>query len=122
MAHGTKINGTSYGISGGKTKIGGTAYSISKGRTKVGGTGYDVSFTFVELITFTLCGTTYNAEAGMTWVEWAASEYNTDDIKVNYNAIMGGLIFYGTTSAGNSVSILISGDETLAPEDGVTYG
>lgn len=44
MAHGTRINGTSYGITGGKCRVGGTAYSISKGRTLVGGTGYDISF------------------------------------------------------------------------------
>lgn len=44
MAHKTKINGTSYEISGGTTKVGGTKYSISKGRTKVGGTNYDISF------------------------------------------------------------------------------
>lgn len=44
MAHKTLINGTSYGISGGKTLIGGTAYAIGKGRTLVGGTGYDISF------------------------------------------------------------------------------
>ena len=44
MAHGTRINGTAYGVTGGKCRVGGTAYSISKGRTLVGGTGYDISF------------------------------------------------------------------------------
>lgn len=44
MAHGTKINGTSYGITGGKCLVGGTAYDIKKGRTLVGGTGYDIAF------------------------------------------------------------------------------
>ena len=44
MAHGTRINGTSYGITGGKCLVGGTEYSIQKGRTLVGGTGYDIAF------------------------------------------------------------------------------
>lgn len=45
MAHGTKIGGTNYGISGGKCRVNGTNYSIKKGRTLVGGTGYDILFT-----------------------------------------------------------------------------
>lgn len=44
MAHGTRVNNTAYGISGGKCLVNGTAYSIKKGRTLVGGTGYDISF------------------------------------------------------------------------------
>ena len=44
MAHGTRINGTSYGITGGKCLVNGTAYSIKKGKTLVGGTEYDISF------------------------------------------------------------------------------
>lgn len=44
MAHGTRINGTSYGVTGGKCLVGGTAYDIKKGRTLVGGTGYDIAF------------------------------------------------------------------------------
>lgn len=44
MAHGTRINGTSYGITGGKCLVGGTGYKIKKGRTLIGGTGYDIAF------------------------------------------------------------------------------
>lgn len=44
MAHGTRINGTAYGVTGGKCLVGGTEYSIKKGRTLIGGTGYDVAF------------------------------------------------------------------------------
>ena len=44
MAHGTRINGTAYGVTGGKCLVGGTAYSIKKGRTLIGGTGYDIAF------------------------------------------------------------------------------
>ena len=44
MAHKTRVNGTNYGITGGKCMINGTNYSIKKGRTLIGGTGYDISF------------------------------------------------------------------------------
>ena len=44
MAHGTRINGTSYGITGGKCLVNGTAYSIKKGRTLISGTGYEILF------------------------------------------------------------------------------
>ena len=45
MAHGTRINGTAYGVTGGKCLVGGTEYGIKKGRTLVDGTGYNVKFT-----------------------------------------------------------------------------
>ena len=38
MPHGTRINGTSYGITGGRCMVNGTAYDIKKGRTMVNGT------------------------------------------------------------------------------------
>lgn len=44
MPHGTRINGTSYGITGGKCLVNGTEYGIKKGRTLVDGTGYDITF------------------------------------------------------------------------------
>ena len=44
MAHGTRINGTAYGVTGGKCLVGGTAYSIQGGKTLVNGTGYDIAF------------------------------------------------------------------------------
>lgn len=44
MAHGTRVNGTAYGITGGKCLVGGTGYKIKKGRTLIGGTGYDITF------------------------------------------------------------------------------
>ena len=30
------------------------------------------------MISFTIAGTSYQAEEGMTWGEWIASSYNTD--------------------------------------------
>lgn len=44
MAHGTRVNGASYGITGGKCRVNGTVYDIKKGRTLIGGTGYDITF------------------------------------------------------------------------------
>ena len=44
MAHGTRINGTAYGIDGGKCLVNGTSYSILGGKTLVNGTGYDIAF------------------------------------------------------------------------------
>lgn len=44
MGHKTKVNGTTYEVSGGRTKVNGTGYGIDKGRTLVGGTGYSVDF------------------------------------------------------------------------------
>jgi hypothetical protein len=38
--------------------------------------GYDFD---VNLITFTIDGTEYQAEEGMTWGEWVDSEYNVDN-------------------------------------------
>ena len=44
MAHKTMVDGTAYGISGGKALIDGTAFSIKGGKTLVDGTAYDVGF------------------------------------------------------------------------------
>lgn len=44
MAHGTRVNGTAYGVTGGKCLVGGTGYKIKKGRTLIAGTGYDITF------------------------------------------------------------------------------
>lgn len=49
----------------------GTAVELSA--VIVGGTAYEVGF--VTIISFTIAGTTYQAEEGMTWVEWCDSEY-----------------------------------------------
>ena len=34
-------------------------------------------------ITFTIAGTSYQAEEGMTWVEWVSSSYNTGGYTYN---------------------------------------
>lgn len=42
----------------------------------------------VELITFTIAGTEYQAESGMTWAEWVEREYNTASFKVSSSYIV----------------------------------
>jgi hypothetical protein len=41
----------------------------------------------VALISFTIEGTTYQAEDGMTWEEWVESEYNTGEYTTKYNKV-----------------------------------
>lgn len=53
-------------------------------------TYYDGSVTItggVELISFTIAGTTYQAESGMTWAEWVDSEYNTSGYGIDNDYI-----------------------------------
>lgn len=45
MAHGTRVNNTAYGVTGGKCLVGGTEYNILGGRTLIDGTGYSIKFT-----------------------------------------------------------------------------
>lgn len=44
----------------------------------------------VSLISFSINNATYQAEDGMTWSEWVASEYNTGGYVVRANAITSG--------------------------------
>jgi len=37
----------------------------------------------VKIITFTIAGTSYQAEEGMTWIQWVSSSYNTMNITCN---------------------------------------
>lgn len=53
MAHGTRVNGTAYGITGGKCLISGVEYSIKKGLTLIGGTGYNIEFLKKTVVTVT---------------------------------------------------------------------
>lgn len=46
----------------------------------------------VSLISFTIDGTEYQAEEGMTWGEWVESEYNTDGCYVGSVPVLGDVI------------------------------
>ena len=58
----------------------------------------------VELISFSIDGTTYQAEDGMTWYDWCNSSYNTIDAVV----LAGGVIF---TPIGNNGTIRLNGTD-----------
>ena len=45
------------------------------------------------LISFTIDGTSYQAEEGMTWGDWVNSEYDNDEFSVDINAIKKGSSF-----------------------------
>ena len=45
--------------------------------------GYSGDISKITLISFTIAGTSYQAEEGMTWTEWCASSYNTDGYFIN---------------------------------------
>ena len=45
------------------------------------------------LISFTIDGTSYQAEEGMTWGDWVNSEYDNDEFRVDINAIKKGSSF-----------------------------
>lgn len=68
MAHGTRVNGASYGITGGKCRVNGTVYDIKKGRTLIGGTGYDITFGLPTIVHITKKITEY-------FEKWNTTEY-----------------------------------------------
>ena len=45
------------------------------------------------IINFTIDGTSYQAEEGMTWGDWVNSEYDNDEFSVDINAIKKGVSF-----------------------------
>lgn len=64
-----------------------------------------------SLISFTIDGTSYQAEAGMTWSEWVASDYN------NFTSSNGNLSIDGTTvkvGTGYKISSVASTDVIVA--------
>ena len=72
---------------------------VSMDAVIVGGTAYEVGFT--KLITFTIDGTAYQAEDGMTWAEWLDSSYNISGFYDSYGFVMkygGTVVKLGTTN------------------------
>lgn len=95
MAHGTRINGTTYGVTGGKCLVGGTAYDVKKGRTLVGGTGYDISF--APVLSPTLNDNSWEAIRYASDAGIASSIWSVGDIKaVQINGTVGSMVFSGT--------------------------
>ena len=50
------------------------------------------------LISFTIDGTSYQAEEGMTWGDWVNSAYNTGGFRGDINAIIKGALFVSSGS------------------------
>lgn len=81
---------------------------------------WDGSYTVsggVELIDFTIGGTAYQAESGMTWGEWVESEYNTDGAHIDGVQIFAGagkLIVSDTSNA--------YAEPYVAPEEVIVSG
>ena len=67
----------------------------------------------VPMISFTIDGTAYQAEEGMTWAEWAVSPYNNDGAHV--------LTEYGWIGHVDSISGVVGGLEESA-DDVITNG
>jgi hypothetical protein len=66
-----------------------------------------------NLISFTINGTSYQAEEGMTWAEWVASSYNTGGYTLSgtYISAPDGGSVYDTTQMRrvSSSTIIVSG-------------
>lgn len=65
-----------------------------------------------SLISFTIAGTSYQAEDGMTWGEWVESEYNTD-----------GFVFYAGSLCTSSLNYFVenSGGSSATITEGTNY-
>jgi len=57
-----------------------------------------------KLITFTISGVQYQAEEGMTWEEWASTEYNTKKFNALSNGYVGWLDRRVTTGGSSYVT------------------
>lgn len=86
------------------------------GALLVSGGGYLIT-TEVTLISFTIQGTSYQAESGMTWGEWVNSSYNTAGFRVLYDCIYTQIapykVTYGSQRAHPSDAIIANTAYTL---------
>jgi hypothetical protein len=77
-----------------------------------------------NLITFTIGGTEYQAEEGMTWGEWVDSEYNTNGFYISGVGIFRGTQMSGQMSGqiynDNSLSTCTEPSDTII--NGHSYG
>lgn len=53
------------------------------------------------LINFTINGTAYQAEEGMTWEQWCNSSYNTDGYYVREDGVITNNVYFVSTTAGH---------------------
>lgn len=79
------------------------ALLVQDGKLFTSSGGYLIT-TEVNLISFDILGDTYQAEEGMTWAEWCASEYNTDGYKVGGDGKIYNSISTSQVTSGSPVS------------------
>lgn len=123
MAHKTLIDGTAYGISGGKTLIDGTAFSIKGGKTLVDGTAYEVGLAQNAIITITgdsnytsvvIDGVTYNTATTVevpigTVITCVTQNSNYGgSIKLNYKSVAS-----ATSGSGVQYEYTVVSDATI---------
>ena len=77
--------------------------------------------TTTNLISFTIAGTTYQAEEGMTWGDWLTSEYNTGGYGAsgNYVMLLSKTVYSGTSRVYLSNTINANEAYTLPQTGGV---
>lgn len=83
MAHGTRVNGASYGITGGKCRVNGTVYDIKKGRTLIGGTGYDITFKTEAIINVDV--TAFPGAPSVARIQFTKADGGSEYISTQYD-------------------------------------
>lgn len=74
----------------------------------------------VNLISFTIDGTSYQAEDGMTWSEWVGSDYNTGGaFTSDYDVFLGVMTFVSTD--GTFSNRVRTSDEIIVDHNYITY-
>ena len=87
--------------------------AIQYAGTYTGTATFTIAVKDVPMISFTIDGTAYQAEEGMTWAEWVVSPYNNDGAHV--------LTEYGWIGHVDSISGVVGGLEESA-DDVITNG
>lgn len=73
----------------------------------------------VNLIAFTIDGTEYEAEDGMTWAEWVESEYNTDGFVLHSGSVCTDTLNYMVDITGGSSATITEGTNySMSPYGG----
>ena len=83
MAHGTRVNGTAYGITNGKCFVNGTLFNIKSGKTLIQGTNYTINL--AGKTTIAVIGTTTYLSMGMVEL-YINEEKKMKGGKYNYEA------------------------------------
>lgn len=100
-----------------------TSYAVLADGSEIG----TVEGAVTNLISFTIAGTSYQAEEGMTWRQWVESSYNTDGFIIKESAMeptiyKDGLYCQNLLSTGVDVEIINGGAYTLAADSGTGGG